>query len=51
MNKLDLIGSVCGAVGMLGLGLKTQDKLGRTVAFVLAGLSALVAVAHLLGHG
>ena len=50
MNKLDLIANVCGAVGMFGLGLKIRDKIGRITCFVLAGLSALVVAAHLLGY-
>jgi len=50
MNVLDLIANVCGAVGMFGLGLKTRDKFGRIILFVLAALSALVVLAHLLRY-
>jgi len=46
MNKLDLFGFACGAVGLFLLARKTEDKIGRSSMFVL---SAFNLVLFLLG--
>ncbi len=47
MNTLGLVGNVCGAVGMFMLALRTEDKLGRSVCFVLAALNVVVILLYL----
>ena len=39
MNMLDLFGFACGAVALFLLARQTEDKLGRTIMFVLAALN------------
>jgi hypothetical protein len=47
VNMLGLFGNACGAVGLFLLARKTEDKLGRTLMFVLSALNLIVLLVDL----
>jgi hypothetical protein len=47
MNMLGLVGNVCGAVGMFFLARRIEDKVGRSVCFVLAAGNVVVILLYL----
>ena len=42
MNVLNLFGLSCGAISLFLLARKTEDKVGRTIMFVLAALNLVL---------
>jgi predicted membrane protein len=48
LHMLNLVALACGAVGLFGLGLRADDKIWRTVFFVLAASNLVVMVVRLV---
>ncbi len=47
MDMLGLVANASAAVGLFYFGSKTEDKLGRSVIFVVAALNLVVLLLHL----